>query len=364
MISFRGKILKKEIKPSKVRSFYTNEWHLFAFQKFGIGTGKGKQTVLLKIQDLANATTIDFYLDLDKFTFPLGVIPGQIITVRKAALKYSESGNIYTLFTPCTYISTGTEKSIPTSLLDRLEESENIFASVVDSRFLVEMQKEKKKIFKCRCRIVEIQEITLRTTCINCENIVRQGRCLLGCKQAEVSICGEAKVNVEDGTLEAQVIFQEKEEIFKLLKLSNRMMERLTGVIEKSGELSYRSTPHWQTNLDTELFNDPEAEMIDAKTDEEQFLQLLCVGNRVKNEVVLLVQKIKGGDPNWKAEKIDANNTVRPAYYVRTVRLPGSMSIQTLASPKLILKAMKLQEVATLTETLLTLNELENLLIS
>ncbi|ORY04713.1 hypothetical protein K493DRAFT_296837 [Basidiobolus meristosporus CBS 931.73] len=362
MISFRGKVLKKEVKPSKARSFYTNEWHLFAFQNFGIGTGKGKQTLLLKIQDLANTTAVDLYLDLDKFVFPLGAIPGQIITVRKAALKCSESGNVYTIFTPSTYISTGTQRPIPTSMLHELEGYEDTLASSVPCRFLVEMQWERKKIFKCRCRVIDIQEITLRTTCLNCENIVRDGKCLLGCRQKEVSICGEARVNVEDGTLEAQVTFQDKDEIFKLLKLSNRMMERLVKAIRRAGELSYRITPHWQTNFDSELASEHETLMIDMKSDEERFLQHLCLGSRVKNELVLFVQKITGGDAYSKSGEVEARDATRSKYYVKTVRLNGATSIQTLTASKLVLKAVKVQEITTLAETLLVLNELEGLL--
>ncbi|RIA97696.1 CST, telomere maintenance, complex subunit CTC1-domain-containing protein [Glomus cerebriforme] len=205
-VSLKGLIVSKEIQHTNV--------------------GQSKASLLLKIQDIQGDEIVDIYIsNISKYVIPIGLIPGQIIILRKVEPKKSFLGNIYCYASEITHISLhGYPKAIRS------------FHQDLDNTILIDLFENRmsiQSIFRVPCRINTIYEIIMQFVCEACERIIENNFCPNGCNLGQ-RLYSSSKFKISDGTCNATVTARGDIVIRELLCIGNDSYEKICNQIGKS----------------------------------------------------------------------------------------------------------------------------------
>ncbi|PKK61132.1 hypothetical protein RhiirC2_856443 [Rhizophagus irregularis] len=210
LVTLKGLILSKEIQHSN-------------------NVGQSHASLLLRIQDIQIAEEIiDVYIsNISKYIIPIGLVPGQIITLRKIGLRKSNFGKIYCYASGKTHISLqGYPKSIQSFHQDQDFDNTNLI-DLFESRISIQ------SVFRVPCRINNVYEIIMQFICEACEEIIENDCCPNGCNLGR-RFYSSGRFKISDGTCVATVTARDDIVVRELLCINNDSYQKICDQIEKS----------------------------------------------------------------------------------------------------------------------------------
>ncbi|GBB94992.1 hypothetical protein RclHR1_02460012 [Rhizophagus clarus] len=189
--------------------------------------GQSQTSLLLRIQDIQiEEEIIDVYIsNISKYVIPIGLIPGQIIVLRKIGPRKSNFGKIYCYASGKTHISLqGYPKTIQS------------FHQDLDNTNLIDLFENKisiQSIFRVPCRINNIYEIIMQFVCEACEEIIENNCCPNGCNLGR-RFYSSGRFKISDGTCVAIVTARDDIVARELLRINNDSYQKICKQIEKS----------------------------------------------------------------------------------------------------------------------------------
>ena len=105
-VSFEGLIMVKGFRLLSREVGIAPETFERNLEEHGVGLGRGDKFLHLRIRDLSTVDIIDLYMDVADHLFPLGLLPGRAVQVRRVQMKLSGVGHYFVIQTPYTTITT------------------------------------------------------------------------------------------------------------------------------------------------------------------------------------------------------------------------------------------------------------------
>ncbi|XP_077989324.1 CST complex subunit CTC1-like [Glandiceps talaboti] len=218
----------------------------------GVSTLNNKAIRLL-VCDISTPDRLYIYLELDSVSYPMGLLPGAIVTFRNLNKCTSRKSNIY-----CQYLSnssvsvdrfavgSSSNRNDPTAGITAEERVKEV--STVAHKYLCEyVQRDVTNtvvlaVSQIYAHVVIVKHISLRFSCSECGDIFKQGCCTNTrhyCLSTNSTFIARASFIIEDGTFEANVYCND-DQVASLLDLSPAQCQRLQECVYKSGEVIYR----------------------------------------------------------------------------------------------------------------------------
>ncbi|CAG8634802.1 3072_t:CDS:2 [Funneliformis mosseae] len=221
LVSLKGLVVSKEIRSSLAQPNFMNS----STSKY-INVGQLNANLLLRIQDIHTEEIIDVYINnISRYVIPIGLIPGQTITLRKVEVRKSDLGNIYCYAHEITHISL---QGYPKANISFYQELNN--TNLID---LFEDGISIQCTFRILCRITHIYEIILQFVCEACERIIYNNSCPNGCHLGRrfYALC---KFKISDGTCFAIVTARDDIVVRELLCINDDSYRKICDKVEKS----------------------------------------------------------------------------------------------------------------------------------
>ncbi|KAI8332915.1 CST, telomere maintenance, complex subunit CTC1-domain-containing protein [Chlamydoabsidia padenii] len=255
IFNIHGTVLFKGFTNDTLESFGTesgdsNENNdMMLFERLGIGLGRRGPKVFLRLQQVDGLETTDIYIggDMHHLMYPLGVIPGNRITIfRVERRKAASSQKVYFTACPYTYIQPYPQLSA-TLFDDLLYSKNNIKVPALDLSSLLPSEQndhdEKggigNTVFKVTITIRSILKLELQWICTTCGKEWYREKCYGNCdKDSGRVFRAEAKVQVSDGTADVVAMIDGEALVFRLLMLLPSQEQALKQAVLQHGRLA------------------------------------------------------------------------------------------------------------------------------
>ncbi|KAG0169611.1 CST complex subunit ctc1 [Apophysomyces sp. BC1034] len=233
LFSVQGVVVIKEFRERRDLEGISSQHARHLFEDFHVGTGRADRTLFIRLRQIDGLDTLDIYFDITRQSYPLGIVPGFLVTFHHLARR--KANNIlgyYCLGLRCTTVEV-------CSYLD----NEDILTEQIPSRYLGEILEQDGEanrglMAKMTCEVESVLMMSLRWQCIDCGSVVSRSACLGGCQNARRLFLANAVVVISDGSAEAHAILDEEELVFKLLMVSPKQIDAIKEVVLDSGTIA------------------------------------------------------------------------------------------------------------------------------
>ncbi|XP_070542523.1 CST complex subunit CTC1-like [Ptychodera flava] len=329
---------------SKFRSIIVDDSDAEKVTSLGVST-LDNRAVRLLVGDLSSPDTLFIYLDLDRISYPLALLPGAIVTFRYLNKCTSRKSNIY-----CQYVanSSVTIEKLPSlgdapvsnndAVSHAADSSDNSDLSKLPRRYLCEYVQQRlcntdrahQVVSRIHAHIVMVQHISLRYSCAGCGDAFQGGQCRNKCNAvSSKSAVFQAKASfiIDDGTFEARVHCN-SDQVASLLDLSTQQWQRLQEYIYQSGEAVHRHRGN-EYSVESEHYG--------RISPAERMLQKLCTSQHVCRPIILYCKQFhQHSNPGFRS----AQNSNE--YQIRTCDV-GERQYQTKFLPPISLFCISLE---------------------
>jgi hypothetical protein len=259
LISVEGIVVAKEFR--NVREAWALQHRIDPCELFiqsNIGIGRFDRCLHLRLGDSNDVSqTIDAYIDLQQYNYPLGAIPGSRILLERVRLVVW-SRNFPSL------------ASVPETVIRPTSNEFAVNSRAINDKAIVVADYNRPKAPRCRlfdfvtnegenyggelevlCTITHIHEIILWCECAYCfarmlEDVEMCPNCSTKSTFKNFNIKARAKFYVEDGTFEATVELENYQAVMRLLNLQEVQVRQLETMIRRGvPQVDYAKDPPW-----------------------------------------------------------------------------------------------------------------------
>ena len=209
----------------------------------------GQRTMVLTIRDVLTADCVKIYLNLSTRPYPLGLLPGAVVTFEHVQHHISKQGNVYLSFEACSSVRI---ESLAIGMSSNVTKSqENSHMGMRQIVEYINFQKSGKLVCTLSyisCRIVAVQKVDLRWICSVC-GLSSRNACGCHAREGKQTLLLHAKAQcvIEDGTGEAMVFIEGEELVKKVLFVKDSTWISITNLSKNDGEVSYTRGAYWKT---------------------------------------------------------------------------------------------------------------------
>ncbi|KAI9314632.1 hypothetical protein BX666DRAFT_1879657 [Dichotomocladium elegans] len=191
LIHVQGIVISKMFCETQITRAEAYERAEELYRRLGVGTGQASRTILIRLRQINGLDTFDIYVNMTSRPYPLGIIPGALVSFYNLVRRQHATGGIYGQAMMSTTIE---------SRDDTVHDSYGIPVGLYDP--------EDYSTFTQMARWVFVAEAT---------------------------------VDVMDGTAEARLFIESDEHVIRLLHLSSNTIETLKETALEHGILTYDS---------------------------------------------------------------------------------------------------------------------------
>lgn len=340
-IDLQGVIIAKKFREIHAargtRYFRAGE----ALERHDAGAGEPGRGLFFRVRQIDGLDTVDIYMNISYRTWPLGLIPGSIVTFHNLFWKSIKNtdGFYCTVEVPTTW-----SVDVPS-----VERAEYILTTNITTRDLAQhtvanVESDENLLYKTSCWIQHIIQMELRWQCLECGSFIKNDQCENACSSAGRVFLAEAMARVEDDLGNAVAMFDGERLIMKLLGLTQRQADRLKETIRIRGPVFYGKWLDYEEQADSSDDDDDDDEGV--KTMPKLTLKGACQrierGRRIYN---LYVRRIMFKRPPGQKHESLLEHGLRKA----TFKYKNGSSFDTLAYKTSRLKVLELEPVSTAT---------------
>ncbi|XP_028406897.1 CST complex subunit CTC1-like [Dendronephthya gigantea] len=282
----------------------------------------GNRTVVLTVRDVSTDDTMKMYLDFRNRAYPLGLLPGAVVTFYEMEQHISRKGNLYLSFQVFSNIRIDALPSKTNSLSSVTSQQEH---SLIESRPIIEyfnFQSCGKIFFTLSyvlCHITAVQKVSLVWTCSRCSRLSNNCNCSAHDTSRKLTCSSQARCLVEDGTGEAMLFLEEDDQVRRILNLRESAWLEIKNAAQPHGEIIYQRPAYWNRN--------------DSTRGESQAQYLL----RSATTSPIVYRRVKALCRQFKMEKIQGGDT-------RNIKVDGKQHTTSVPA-KITLNALEINEV-------------------
>ncbi|RUS21858.1 CST, telomere maintenance, complex subunit CTC1-domain-containing protein [Endogone sp. FLAS-F59071] len=348
LVSFRGILIQKELRsgrilPGQLGSLASSR---NLFETLTVGSGCPGRNLFLRIRDARSVDSVDMYFDISRHSYPLGLLPGTSVIIRRAARKVSDRRVVYCNFLACTHVAA--DKRAITPLAISTADGDAHLYQQLEPRHLIDFIDEAttpRTVCQLFVRVTLLNSASVRWSCDGCNGLIASNTCTMGCKAVGRRFCADARCSIADATAEAQVLV-EGEDVLKLLRVwdgedGRRVEEIRTAAAEK--QMVYQTWEEEEENGDRLVI------VMDGRDDASSYHQRefkrWCADPKVCDYITLYAKQnfLWKKAPIWDsaATTVDAKKDYGE---FRTVQVKlGAEKKNILARRKIYLKALRVE---------------------
>ncbi|KAI9495113.1 CST, telomere maintenance, complex subunit CTC1-domain-containing protein [Zychaea mexicana] len=244
-VNVQGVIVSKGFRDQLWRARATidaNARHVF--EEFGVGTGQsGRNQLFFRLRQTDGLDTVDIYMDVWNRTYPLGLIPGALVTFYNLVRKRSEHGTVHCQMLPCTSaaVSEQLDPRTETIITEQIPQKKlSDISRKPGSKNNNNNNKTDPSVFKTPCAIKSISFVSMGWVCGECGTGVQKNKCYQLCKTAKRIFTANAVATVSDGTSQARANFDGDGLVFKLLNIQDSRADKIKTAVLEHGKVTYQ----------------------------------------------------------------------------------------------------------------------------
>ncbi|KAK3605667.1 hypothetical protein CHS0354_032624 [Potamilus streckersoni] len=233
--------------PSQ-RSGKVQDWKSRTLPDLGVNLLPNK-CVKLVGKDVLSSLEMQVYINLERFSYPLGLLPGVHLLFHRVERHVSRNGHVY-----CNYITIST---IEVLCMSSQRHDHQIEADAIQEQIQVISDDSAPKlslvalwkppfldsILQCICHVQKIIKLSLKSVCITCGSLYKRSGCSnRGCTLQNLpKIVARCSFIGEDGTSVAMISCTGLR-VQQLLQLSDEEWNTLEETLVESGEVFVQQT--------------------------------------------------------------------------------------------------------------------------
>ncbi|KAI8141896.1 CST, telomere maintenance, complex subunit CTC1-domain-containing protein [Fennellomyces sp. T-0311] len=238
-VNVQGVIVSKGFREHHERALATIDTNARQiFEQYGVGTGQqGRNQLFFRVRQTDGLDTVDIYMDVWKQRYPLGMIPGSLVTFYNVVRRATDLG-VRCQALACTSAEVS-EVHDP--------RAETILTEQIPRKRLADITRASDPmVFKFDCTIKYISSVTLSWQCTHCGTALSNGKCYRQCKMAPRLFTAHAIATLFDGTGQARAYFDGDRLVFGLLNMNEAQIDKIKAMALDHGTLSYNPWDHHQ----------------------------------------------------------------------------------------------------------------------
>lgn len=261
LVDLQGIIISKGFRdPREVEPTIRKQPKLL-FEKYVVGTGHPNRRLWFRVRQADGLETVDVYFDVSGQQYPLGAIPGSLVTFRRLLRK--RTGNKTDAQSAASFYCQGLANTTIAAHL-KLEPTTaevivtNHLPTLMLHSLVLNHQKKKSDeqqqtdnstgpLYRSVCSVEEILNLEFYWECVDCGAVVSNNVCYGFCAAARRVFIAKAVVMVSDGTADVQAMIDGERLVGKLLTLQTKQMDILKTNVLKSGMLTFGSWTDFNT---------------------------------------------------------------------------------------------------------------------
>lgn len=230
-VHVRGVVISKKILNGFGKTSVLDSQSRGLYEEHGIGTGKADRNIQIQLRQPDSLDYITIYLSTNKCHYPLGLVPGALVTIRNMVRKPSTGENNITGVSLCTStIQVETSRSAPDVCWNT--ETEMKIQDLMQGKGMGEIN-------KTYCSVNGIIYSELKWKCKQCHTVVLRNCCYNMCENAPRLFIASAFVEVSDGYGCVDASIDGERLVFELLRLNEQEKEGIKQIAAEYGCIKY-----------------------------------------------------------------------------------------------------------------------------
>ncbi|KAI9272633.1 CST, telomere maintenance, complex subunit CTC1-domain-containing protein [Phascolomyces articulosus] len=347
-VSVQGVIVGKGFREQQTRAKATIDSHARQiFEEFGVGTGQpGRNQLFFRVRQTNGLDTVDIYMDVWNRTYPLGLVPGALVTFHRLVRKKSDFGSVTCQMLPCSWAEVSELRN---------PQAEEILTEQIPCKNLVDIGIPIRKlgkqghnnsdptVFKIQCAVKSIIQVSLGWKCGTCGTNVKNNKCYRLCKQANRVFMANALAVVNDGTSQARAHFDGDQLVFKLLNVQENLMDGIKTAVLEHGRVTYQSYDD-QNMMEVEEMMEEEGDTGDTLQDQELTKSGVTLPKLCRR--VLTTGKVYTMFARERAEKLKKDATIMQQLKIQTISTEGGQPVAVVEQPHIVVVDLDLVDPA------------------
>ncbi|KAI7852080.1 hypothetical protein BDC45DRAFT_514265 [Circinella umbellata] len=337
------------------------------FEELGVGTGQsGRNQLFFRVRQTDELDTVDIYMDAWNRTWPLGLIPGALVTFYHLVRKKSDAGLVMCQMLPCSYAKVSEQldprsemirtKDIPSKKLQDLIKNRKVGNDNNNNnnnnntiKLPDDVDDYDPLVFKTICSVKSIICVNLWWKCGECGTVVKDNKCYRLCKKAKRSFMANALAVISDGTFQARAHFDGERLVFKLLNIQDSLVDGIKTAVLEYGKVTYSSyygqENHYATG-EEDVGEDLQPQGYDHLAEEDQ--ELLRGGVTLPKlcRRVTSTGKIYTLFASERAAKSKKDATIMQQLNLRAISIDSQKHVAIVKEPRIVVVELELMDPA------------------